>query len=42
MRFIARRWAVWIAALALTAILAALWARYGAAIFASSLGGMVC
>lgn len=42
MRLVARRVAVWIAAFALAATLAALWARYGAAIFASSLGGMVC
>ncbi|MDC8013032.1 hypothetical protein [Tahibacter soli] len=42
MRLVARRYAVWIAAIALAAVLAALWMRWGAAIFASSLGGMVC
>jgi hypothetical protein len=42
MRLAARRIALWIAAFALAAALAALWVRWGATIFASSLGGMVC
>lgn len=42
MRLVARRAAVWLAAIVMAAALAALWARWGMAIFTSSLGGMVC
>ncbi|HVJ61513.1 MAG TPA: hypothetical protein VM555_02235 [Tahibacter sp.] len=42
MRSAARRIAVWVALLFAAGVLAVLWLRWGDAIFAASLGGMVC
>ena len=42
MRGTARRIAIWVGLLLAIGLLAVLWLRWGGAIFAASLGGMVC